>query len=72
MTVTDWISVAAGLTSSGLWLWSALVVSPLLSTPMERLNSQMAKQSTLSAIAALFAALSVGAQAIGVYWAAIR
>jgi len=64
--VADWINIAAAAFAALFWLLSALVRVPdLLETKLSGEGSVtgiMRKQSALSAIAAVFAAISVAAQ----------
>lgn len=61
------LSIVTGLIAAVFWLWSALVhIPPLLETTFVgpgSITEIMKKQSRLSAIAALFTAASVLAQA---------
>jgi hypothetical protein len=68
--MTQWangIAILTGLLAAGFWLWSARVSVPdLLDTTIGgegSITDILKRQSRLSAVAAIFAALSVMAQA---------
>lgn len=70
MTGTDlanWITIVSGLVAAGFWLWSALVRVPdYVETTVNEPGSIpwiIKRQSRLSAVAAVFTAISVLAQA---------
>jgi hypothetical protein len=65
--LANWITIVSGLVAAGFWLWSALVRVPnYVETMVNEPGSIpwiIKRQSRLSAVAAIFTAISVLAQA---------
>jgi hypothetical protein len=66
--LAKWITIASGLLAAGFWLWSGLVrVSGHVEIMVNEPGSILwiiKRQSCLSAVAAIFTAISVFAQAV--------
>ena len=67
----NWITVVAGLSAAGFWLWSALVrvpdhVETIVNEPGS-IPWIIRRQSRLSAVAAILTAISVLAQAVAAF-----
>lgn len=66
--VCDWVTMLAAIGAAGFWAWSALIKIPdLMDTKLSgkgSITAIMQRQSSLSAIAAIFAAISAIAQIV--------
>ena len=69
--MTNWIAIISGLVAAGLWFWSALVRVPnYVETMVNEPGSIpwiIKRQSRFSAVAAIFTAISIFAQAAGAF-----